>query len=296
MEHLRQIAIFAKTIDHGSFRAAAKALTLSPSVVSQQISDLEERLGTLLLYRSTRSLSLTRDGEQLLSHARLMLDAAENGLQSVSAHRTNPTGELRITMPAVLAHSELVGQLANYSKAFEGVELLVDFSDSRKNMIGEGYDLAIRMGWLKDSALIARKLATVDRRLVASVSYLEAKVAPTSPKDLMDWDWLGLSALSSKSIVFTKPNGKTVKLSPASRIRANNAFALCQFARSGAGLAAVPDFLVTDDINAGTMSVVLPEWEIDQLGVYAVWPEGATKNTLSRHLVDYLVQHKPTAI
>lgn len=296
MEHLRQIAIFAKTIDHGSFRAAAKALTLSPSVVSQQISDLEDRLGTLLLYRSTRSLSLTRDGELLLHHARSMLEAAEKGLQSVSAHQSNPTGELRITMPAVLAHSDLVKQLADYSTAFQGVELSVDFSDSRKNMIGDGYDLAIRMGWLKDSALIARKLATVERKLVVATSYLEAKAEPKSPRDLMNWDWLALSALPSKNITFTKPDGQKVKLNPSSRIRANNAFALCQFARSGAGLAAVPDFLVADDLNAGTMSVVLPEWGIDELGIYAVWPEGATKNTLSRHLVDYLVHHRSTAI
>lgn len=288
MDHLRQIAIFAKTIDHGSFRAAAKALKLSPSVVSSQVSELEKRLGTTLVYRSTRNLSLTRQGEELLAHAHAMLEAAEAGVLSVTNQGSEPTGELRITMPAVLAHSPLVAKLADYAKQHTGIELSVDFSDSRKNMINDGYDLAIRMGWLKDSSLIARKLAHVERRLVAATAYVAEREMPRSPKDLRDWDWLELSALNSKSLVFKKPNEKTVTLKAQSRINANNAFALYQFARSGAGLAFVPDFLVERDLEEGTMTHILPDWQIEALGIYAVWPESATKNMLTRHLVDHL--------
>jgi DNA-binding transcriptional LysR family regulator len=115
INHLRQIAIFATTIDHGSFRAAAKALKLSPSVISSQISELEAQLGVALIYRSTRSLALTKDGKDLLRSARIMMEAAENGIQSITAKASEPSGELRITLPAVLAHSEMIGQLSTFS-------------------------------------------------------------------------------------------------------------------------------------------------------------------------------------
>jgi len=288
LDQLRQMAIFAKIIDHGSFRAAAKAMNLSPSVVSHQVSDLEKRLGTALIYRSTRTLSLTRDGERLLSSARTMIDAAENGLQSVSDQAREPSGELRITMPAVLARSKLVEQIADFSMANRNVQLSVDFSDTRKSLIGDGYDLAIRMGWLKDSALIARKLGSVDRRLVAAKSYLESRPRPVSPGDLIDWDWLELSPVRAKNPKFQKAGHKPVTLKPTSRISVNDAHALYQFARAGAGLAFTPDFLAEDDVSAGVMEYVLPGWHVEDIGIYAIWPQNAPKHGLTRCLVDHL--------
>lgn len=289
IDQLRQMAIFARTIDHGSFRAAAKAMRLSPSVVSHQVSELERRLGTALIYRSTRSLSLTRDGERLLSSARLMIEAAENGLQSVSDQASEPSGELRLTMPAVLARSRLVEQIAGFTVANRKVQLTIDFSDTRKSLISDGFDLAIRMGWLKDSALIARKLSSVKRRLVAARSYLKARPKPASPADLNDWDWLELSPVRAKQPKFQKAGHKTMALKPASRISVNDAHALYQFARAGAGLAFIPDFLAEDDVAAGVMDYVLPDWQVEDIGIYAVWPQNAPKHGLTKYLVDHLV-------
>ncbi len=288
IDQLRQMAIFARTIDHGSFRAAARAMRLSPSVVSHQISDLEKRLGTALIYRSTRSLSLTRDGERLLSSARAMIEAAENGLQSVSDQAREPSGELRLTMPAVLARSKLVEQIAGFTVANRKVQLTIDFSDSRKSLIGDGFDLAIRMGWLKDSALIARKLSSVKRRLVAARSYLENRPRPASPADLNNWDWLELSPVRAKQPKFQKAGHKTMSLKPVSRISVNDAHALYQFARAGSGLAFIPDFLSEDDVAAGLMEYVLPDWQVEDIGIYAVWPQNAPKHGLTRYLVDHL--------
>ncbi|WP_274594863.1 LysR family transcriptional regulator [Parasedimentitalea marina] len=146
LDQLRQIAIFAKTVDHGSFRAAAKALRLSPSVVSHHITQLEAQLGVALLYRSTRKLSLTRDGERLIGAARKMIDAAETGLHAVSDLAPQPSGELRVTAPAVLAQSTIVRRIAKFSIAYPGVRLALDFSDLRREVIGEGIDVALRMG------------------------------------------------------------------------------------------------------------------------------------------------------
>jgi len=288
INQLRQMAIFVRTIDHGSFRAAARAMKLSPSVVSHQVSELEKRLGTALIYRSTRTLSLTRDGERLLSSARAMIDAAETGLRSVSDQTREPSGELRITMPAVLARSRLVEQIAGFLLANRKVQIAVDFSDTRKSLIGDGFDLAIRMGWLKDSALVARKLGSVDRRLVAARSYLLSRPEPTSPEDLTDWDWLELSPVRTTRTKFQKAGHKTVTLKPASRISVNDAHALYQFARAGTGLAFVPDFLAEGDINDGLMEYVLPDWHVEDIGIYAVWPQNAPRLGLTRHLVDHL--------
>lgn len=288
INQLRQMAIFVRTIDHGSFRAAAKAMNLSPSVVSHQVTELEKRLGTALIYRSTRTLSLTRDGERLLSSARAMIDAAETGLRSVSDQTREPSGELRITMPAVLARSRLVEQIAGFLLANKKVQISVDFSDTRKSLIGDGFDLAIRMGWLKDSALVARKLGSVDRRLVAARSYLASRPEPTSPADLNDWDWLELSPVRATKAKFRKAGHKSMTVKPDSRIAVNDAHALYEFARAGTGLAFVPDFLAEDDINDGLMEYVLPDWQVEDIGIYAVWPQNAPKHGLTRYLVDHL--------
>lgn len=285
---LRQMAIFAKTIDHGSFRGAAKAMKLSPSVVSHQISELEKVLGTALIYRSTRNLALTAEGERLLESTRAMLDAAENGFQAISEQTLNPSGELRITMPAVLSHSRLVQQLSGFLLKYPNVRLAIDFSDTRKNLIGDRFDVAIRMGWLKDSALIARKLDDTNRRLVAAKSYFKSHPKPKDPKDLNNLDWIELSAVQGKKETFQKLKQKSIVVKPSSRIIVNDAHALYQFVRAGAGLALVPEFLAYNDIKNNLVEFVLPDWQVESLGIFAVWPQNAAKNSLTKILVEYL--------
>lgn len=285
---LRQMAIFAKTIDHGSFRAAAKAMNLSPSVVSHQVSELEKNLGTALIYRSTRNLALTADGEKLLQSARVMLNAAESGFKDISERTLKPSGELRITMPAVLAHSKLVQQLSGFLSEYQNVRLLVDFSDTRKSLINDGFDLAIRMGWLKDSALKARKISDTNRRLVAATSYFKSRPKPKDPKDLSNLDWIELSAVQGKKQTFHKLKQKSVVVQPNSRIIVNDAHALYEFARAGVGLALVPEFLAENDVKNKFVEYVLPDWQAESLGIFAVWPQNAAKNSLTKILVEYL--------
>jgi DNA-binding transcriptional LysR family regulator len=288
INQLRQMAIFAKTIDHGSFRAAAKALKLSPSVVSHQIADLEARLGVALLYRSTRSISLTRDGERLLKSANDMLNAAEDGLRSITETLKEPSGEINITMPSVMAHSKIIHQLSRFTSDHPNIELSIDFTDTKKNIIKDGYDLSIRMGWLKDSALISRKISDVDRRLVASRTYVSKREQPETPSDLADWDWLQLSPVRNIKPKFFHKEHKTKTINPNCQISLNDAYALYQFSRNGSGLAIVPEFLAKTDIENGIMEHVLPSWHLESLGIYAVWPQNAPKGSLTRYLVDYL--------
>ena len=288
LDQLRQIAIFARTVDHGSFRGAARSLRLSPSVVSHHVTQLEERLGTALLYRSTRKLSVTPDGERLLAAARDMITAAETGLQQVSNQAQQPSGLLRITVPAVLTQSSLVDRIAAFNTTFPNVQLSLDFADVRRELIADGFDVAIRMGWLEDSTLISKKLFDVERRLVASPAYLASRPAPASPEDLIDWDWLELAPVRHKKPAFR--NGrKTVEISrPHPRISVNDASALCRLARQGAGLAIVPDFLTEPDAAAGLLRYVLPDWTVTPVSVYAVWPANAPKDGLVKRFVEFL--------
>src|SRR6185437_2160385 len=153
IDELRALAIFAKVVEAGSFRSAANALKLSPSVVSHHVAQLEERLGVALLYRSTRQLSLTSEGEKLFNSAKTMLSAAEEGLNSLAFRATEPIGKLNLTVPAMLTKSLLVADIIAFAKTFPKVVLSINFSDIQQELIREGIDLAIRIGDLKDSTL-----------------------------------------------------------------------------------------------------------------------------------------------
>lgn len=287
LDKLRQLAIFAKTVDHGSFRAAAKALRLSPSVVSHHVGQLEQTLGTALLYRSTRRLSLTPDGERLLEAARTMIDAAESGLQGIGNQSIRPSGLLRLTVPALLAPSELTSLLAKFAVDCPEVRLSLDFSDTRRDLIADGFDMAISVGELKDSALKAKKLFEINRKLVAAPAYLDKHPAAVTPIDLEHWDWIELAPVWHKKIVFRQGAKHCSVQRGKAQISVNNAQALGQLARAGAGLAVVPEFLSQADIASGALCSVVDDWSVDALDVFAVWPANAPDNGLSKHFLKF---------
>jgi len=287
LDQLRQIAIFAKTVEYGSFRSAAKALNLSPSVVSHHVALLEERLGTALLYRSTRRLSLTSDGEVLLVSAREMIEAAELGLRTVGDKAGEPSGVLRVTAPAVLAQSEVVDRIAAFATTFPLVQLELDFTDLQRNVVTDGIDVAIRMGWLRDSALMARKLGEIERKVVAAQRYVARHQQPAKPADLEGWNWIEFSQVPLK-FEFRGRGHRAVQVRPKSNIQVNDANALCRLACAGAGVAILPDFLVQRALSEGTIHHVLPDWRVDSVGVFAVWPPNAPKGGLTARFVEFV--------
>lgn len=288
LDQLRQIAIFAKTIDHGSFRGAARELRLSPSVVSHHISQLEEHLGVVLLYRSTRKLALTREGERLLATTHPMLEAVEGVVSELSSAASSPTGELRVATPSVLIQSHFTELLAAFSMKYPGIKLTLDYSDERKDIIAGGHDIAIRMGIEAKNSAEARVLFQVERRLVASTAYLQSRPRVTGPLQLESWDWLELSPVRHIKPTFRRSKNKAVTIKPNAHIAANDAHALYRLARSGAGLAVVPGFFADDDIKSGVVQTVLPNWQLDPIDVFATWPSNAPKHGLIKLLVSEL--------
>ncbi len=284
LHHLRPLAVFTSVVEHGSMRAAAKALQLSPSVVSHHLSQLEEQLGVALLYRSTRKLSLTRNGERLLPHARQMLQSAEEGISAALDSIGELSGELRVTVPALFSSSPLAEKIAQFAIENPKVRLSLDFSEVPRDMIDEGIDVAIRAGWLRDSQMKARKLYEEERVLIASSAYIEARETPQTPNDLIDWDWLELSPVALRP-TFTNSEGARATPKVTSKLAANNAAALYHLCRSGAGLAILPKFMAENELKSGEVLSILPEWKLASIGVYALRPHNSPREGLAAKFI-----------
>jgi DNA-binding transcriptional LysR family regulator len=287
LDQLRAMAVFAKTVEAGSFRGAARAFGLSPSVVSHHVSQLEARLGVALLYRSTRRLTLTSDGDKLFTAARTMVAAAEDGLDLMASRSREPTGHLSVTAPAVLMSGPLVDDLAVFARHFPKVSLSINFSDTPLDLIREGIDVAIRMGFLKDSSLKSKKLLDVERKLVAAPAYVAANRMPLKPKDLLGWDWIRLKSRPPRAS-FISHAGRRQQIEFSPRIVVDSAQSLLQLARHGLGLVMVPTFVAEPDLRRGTMVEVLSSWRLDAPGVYAVWPHNAPRSGLTMRFVAFL--------
>jgi DNA-binding transcriptional LysR family regulator len=174
----------------------------------------------------------------------------------------------------------LTEQIAAFSVTYPRITLTVDFSDTRRALIDDGFDLAIRMGPKSMNTATSRTLFKVKRVLVASKAYLSTRTVKNDPTALVDWEWLALAPVQNIPLSFKNKAGETVKIKPTPHMFTNDAQALHRLAHAGAGLAIVPDFLVSPDIADGNMQIVLPEWELPSITVFAEWPVNAPKHGL----------------
>jgi DNA-binding transcriptional LysR family regulator len=291
IDELRALAVFAKTVECGSFRGAARALGLSPSVISHHIAGLEQRLGTALLYRSTRRLSLTAKGAVLYSSAVRMLEAATHGLNAIALQSNEPSGKLTLTIPAFFTRSSLLTEIAEFAIAFPKLEIDISFSDEAKDLIRDGIDMAIRVGDLKDSSLKSKKIFEFRRKLVVSPAYLGTRNAASRPSDLLDWDWVGFK-LRPNYKTLVHENLAPVRIDYIPRVVVDNVDAAWQFALAGAGLATPAFFSVERELASGLLVEPLPEWEATPLSVYALWPANASKSSLSLRFLDFLIERR----
>lgn len=286
---LRSIAVFATVIDQGTFRAAARHLGLVPSRVSEIVSDLEKDLGVTLLYRSTRQLSLTHEGRILHEKAHEMLDAAEHGLDAISSHSEDPNGDLRVTTPAFVAQTELMDAFSDFAKAYPKVNLNLNMSDRPRDLIKDGFDVALRAGWLEDSELRTRNIGHIDRLLVASAEYYASMPAPKHPKELEDWNWVRF-AIRPDQTELTSTDGTTVSVTGRSHVSVDSADALYQFVAKGLGLTALPENLASRGFKNGDFVHVLPDWTLRRLGLHAIWPDQSRRENLTLLFVRFLAK------
>jgi DNA-binding transcriptional LysR family regulator len=240
-----------------------------------------------LLYRSTRRLSLTHEGGKLFDAAKAMLAAAQIGLNAIAGRSAEPSGRLSVTVPAFLARGEVIDDIAAFAHAFPKIALSIGFSDIKQDLIRDGIDIAIRIGSLKDSALKSKKLFNLERKLVAAPSLMEHRKKPRHPEELSDWDWIGLQMRPHNRTLVNK-KGEAHRIDFAPRIIVDSLDAVCQLALAGLGLATPPAFMVEEDLRAGRLIEPLPSWQLEPLGVYAVWPPNSPKDGLTYRIVRFL--------
>ena len=289
IEHLRHMAIFARVVDEGTFRAAAKAVGLAPSRISETVSELEDFLGVTLLYRTTRKITLTNEGRMFYARVADMLRSAENGLNEINALSLEPVGALRISMPAYMSSSSLATTIAEFSRRHPQVALSLSFTDQRMDLLNDGFDVNIRVGWLDDSSMMSRKLGESDRALVVGAQYAATRPPPVHPSDMEDWDWIRYKHRSEYTSL-TGPNGETIKVLGQARLEVDSIDALYHFTCQNLGATVLPEHLAARGEETGTLVRLFPEWGLVPLGYYAVWPDTSRRENLTLLFVRFLVE------
>lgn len=291
MDQLRQMSMFAKVAETGSFSAAARSLGVSNSVVSKYVSGLEEKLGVTLIQRNTRRLVLTDIGLGYLDRCRRILSDVEEADLAATNEHAQPRGTLRINSALSFGLRHLGPVISEYGSAYPDVTVEIALDDRRVDIMEEAFDLAIRIGELEDSSLIARRFASVRRLCVASPAYLASNDIPRTPDDLADHNCLiyGRGSWLEPWLV-TGPDGETL-IDCSGNLFCNNGDLILAAAVEGAGIISMPDFIVWDAVKDGRLVPVLDKWVFPEMGIYAVYPPTRHLSAKIRTFVDHLVDY-----
>ncbi|MBX3605726.1 MAG: LysR family transcriptional regulator [Piscinibacter sp.] len=284
------LLLFARIAEEGSFSAAALKLGLPKSTVSRRLAALEAQLGERLMQRTTRKLALTDIGQAVLEHARQVVLESEAAAALAQHRQAQPSGRLRVSMPADFATVVLGPLLANFVQQHPAISLELDLSPRRIDLIGENFDLALRMGDLADDAtLAARPIASFSVGLYAAPAYLKRRGRPREPQALLAHDTLRLLTRSGEQApwVLTRGDARWEGAPPA-RASANAPDLLTLLARQGAGIAAVADHFAEAHVSAGELVPVLPDWNLPSAPAWAVFPGRRLMPARTRLFLDAL--------
>lgn len=290
MDRLGEMEAFATVVDQGGFTDAARKLGLSKSAISKHVSSLESRLGARLLNRTTRRVSPTEIGLVYYDRARRVLNDAGEADSMVSALQSAPTGTLRISVATDFGVKKLSPVLGNFLAAHPDVAVNMILANRTVDLVGEGFDLAIRIGDLADSSLKARLLCKTGHRLVAAPSYLARMGRPRGIDDLNDHCLLHFGGMAGAAVwKLTAPSGEVRQVRAAGALSVNDGQSLLNAAIAGMGIAHLPDFLFADAMADGRVADALPELPRDTVGIHAVYPPGRYVQPKVRAFIDFLV-------
>ncbi len=303
------LLLFARVAESGSFSRAAERVQLPKSTVSRRIAALEKRLGERLLQRTTRKLVITEFGQGVLDHARALSEEVDAALAFALSRQARPSGRLRVSMPGDFASNALEQPLADFVRDFPAVALELDLSPRRVDLIGENFDLAIRMGELQDDAqLAARRLAVFTTGLYAAPTLLREHGEPLEPEALRTMPALMLLSRAGEATPWSlsrreppavagaasgkgwRPaaNAAAQTIVPAQHVRANSPDVLIRLARRGAGVVAVADFFAEPYLARGELQRILPDWCLPDADCWAVFPGRRLMPAKTRAFIDML--------
>lgn len=289
MDRLDSMRLFVRVAELGSFSAVAQQMNVARSVVTRQVAALEAHLGTKLLARSTRRLSLTSAGATYLEKCREILglvDAAEAGLTEDSQA---PRGHLRITLPYSFGIRQLMPMFGDFMTGNPEISIELEFSDRRTNLIEGGLDLAIRITDRLEPGDVARKIGSSRSVVVAAPAYIKRHGRPRHPEDLIRHECFGYVLATRSSWAFSL-DGKTEWFPVAGRLEANSGDALLAAAIGGLGITYLPTFIVETAVREHSLDILLPAFRAPELGIYAVFPSNRYVPHRVRALVEYLAQ------
>lgn len=286
MFDLDDLSTFVEVADAGGVTAAARRLGLPKSIVSRRLVRLEQELGAQLLARTTRGAALTEAGATFREHAARVVAEAVAAREAISPEG-EVCGRLRIAAPLSFGTTHLAPVFAELARRHPKLHVHAAYSDRYVDLVGEGFDVGVRLGFLPDSNLVARRIAPMRGKCVATPEYIKAHGAPRTPEELLNHECIMQGAEAWRFI----SNGKTITVRPQGRLKADSGTALAAAALAGLGIAALPDFLIDAHIASGALVPVLMDYPTPEGGLYVVRPPGEFAPRKVRALIDILVEY-----
>ncbi len=290
MSRLEEIETFLQIARSGSISGAAGVLNIAKSAASRRLSELEARLGVQLFHRTTRQLSLTDAGAAFRKRAERVIDDLAEAEAEASEGNSALSGALRVAAPLSFGLSELRCVLAGFACANPKVVMDVDFSDRRVDLVGEGFDIAVRIGELADSSLVARRLCPIRAVAVASPKFWDAHGRPSHPRDLADLPCLRYSNVTRPGVIpYWGPGGESGAIEPPIRLLANNGDFLTEVAVHGGGYLIEPTFLLYQHLRSGALEAVATGFEWSKAHLNVVYPPARQRSARVRAFADAVI-------
>lgn len=281
------ISEFVYVAEYESFTKAAKKIGISTAQVSRQVSALEQRLNIKLLYRTTRKVSLTEEGRVFYQHCRGVLDGLDAAEQAVTHLQSKPQGMIKLTAPVTYGERQLIPLVNDFMVQYDDIEVTALLSNQQLDLVEDSYDLAIRIGKLRDSTMMAKKLSSRTNFVCASPSYIEKYGIPHSLTELGQHNCL----LGTLDYWHFKESGKEKNIRVAGRVRYNSGYSLVDAAIKGLGIVQLPDYYVQKHLESGELVSLLDNFREPEEGIWAVYPHNRHLSPKIRLLLDYLAAH-----
>ncbi len=290
MDNLAAMQVFVRVVETGGLSAAGRAMGLAPSSVSRRVGELEDMLGVMLLHRTTRKMRLTEAGETYFERSRDIVRAIEEANLAVTERRAGPSGILRITVPSSVARLHVAPAVAAFQAQYPAVRVVMSVTDRMVDVVDEGLDVAIRVGRLEDSSLMARKLGEGRRMVCAGPSYLERMGRPRRPDQLSDHACLTFRSHPGTNLWRFRTGGSTIEVRATGPFFSDDGETLVAAACAGLGVILVPEWLAGEEIGRGRLVEVLADYSPEPAvtPLHAVHPPGPYTAPKVRAFVDFL--------
>lgn len=296
MNRFEEMESFVQVVRAQSLSSAAQRMGVAVSAISRRLRQLENRLGTQLLHRSTRSIGLTEAGREFFRHCERILGDLEEAESLLRCGQSALHGRLRIAAPVSFSNRHLAPAISIFMQRHPGISIDLDMNDRAVDLVAEGFDLAVRIGQLADSSLIARRIAPLSHVICASPDFLEQYGYPEHPQDIRDWPALcygNLRHYDQWPYQYQHENGHLEQgvVQVQARLTASNGDFLLHAASQGLGILCEPKFIVHDAINQGVLTPVLTAYQWYEMALYLVYPSVRHKSARVRAFVEFLIQH-----